>query len=123
RSRERARWSTSFFPDYETGSSSLPGRFRAEQMLAIGRAIMGLPKLLLLDEPSSGLAPMIVQHLFEVLGTFKRLGLTIIVAEQNVELGLRYADRGAVLHLGRLAMTAPKVELEQSPEIARLYLG
>jgi branched-chain amino acid transport system ATP-binding protein len=94
-----------------------------QQMLAIGRAIMGLPKLLLLDEPSSGLAPMIVEHLFEVLGTFKRLGLTIIVAEQNVELGLRYADRGAVLHLGRLAMTAPKIELEHSPEIARLYLG
>jgi branched-chain amino acid transport system ATP-binding protein len=94
-----------------------------QQMLAIGRAIMGLPKLLLLDEPSSGLAPMIVEHLFEVLGTFKRLGLTIIVAEQNVELGLRYADRGAVLHLGRLAMTAPKVELEHCPEIARLYLG
>jgi branched-chain amino acid transport system ATP-binding protein len=94
-----------------------------QQMLAIGRAIMGLPKLLLLDEPSSGLAPMIVEHLFEVLATFKRLGLTIIVAEQNVELGLRYADRGAVLHLGRLAMTAPKIELEHSPEIARLYLG
>ena len=94
-----------------------------QQMLAIGRAIMGLPKLLLLDEPSSGLAPMIVEHLFEVLGTFKRLGLTIIVAEQNIELGLRYADRGAVLHLGRLAMIASKAELEHSPEIARLYLG
>jgi len=94
-----------------------------QQMLAIGRAIMGLPKLLLLDEPSSGLAPMIVEHLFEVLGTFKSLGLTIIVAEQNVELGLRYADRGAVLHLGRLAMIASKAELEHSPEIARLYLG
>ena len=56
-----------------------------------------------------------MEHLFEVLGTFKRLSLTIIVAEQNVELGLMYAERGAVLHLGRLAMTAPKVELAAQP--------
>jgi len=92
-------------------------------MLAIARAMMGLPKLLLLDEPSSGLAPIVIEHLFEVLGTFKKLGLTIIVAEQNVELGLTHADRGAVLHLGRLAMIAPKAELQRSPEVARLYLG
>ena len=94
-----------------------------QQMLAIGRAMMGLPKLLLLDEPSAGLAPMVVEHLFGVLGKFKKLGLTIMLAEQNVELGLRYADRGAVLHLGRLAMTAAKAELARSAEIARLYLG
>lgn len=94
-----------------------------QQMLAIARAMMGLPKLLLLDEPSSGLAPIVIEHLFEVLGTFKKLGLTIIVAEQNVELGLTHADRGAVLHLGRLAMIAPKAELQRSPEVARLYLG
>jgi branched-chain amino acid transport system ATP-binding protein len=94
-----------------------------QQMLAIGRAMMGLPKLLLLDEPSSGLATILVEHLFEVLGAFKKSGLTIIVAEQNVELGLRYADRGAVLYLGRLAMIGAKAELERNPEIARLYLG
>src|SRR6516165_3108900 len=86
-----------------------------QQTLAIARAMMGLPKLLLLDEPSSGLAPIVIEHLFEVLGTFKKLGLTIIVAEQNVELGLTHADRGAVLHLGRLAMIAPKAELQRSP--------
>jgi branched-chain amino acid transport system ATP-binding protein len=94
-----------------------------QQMLAVGRALMALPKLLLLDEPSSGLAPIVVEHLFEALARFKKLGLTIMLAEQNVELGLRYADRGAVLHLGRLAISGSKAELERSPDITPLYLG
>lgn len=94
-----------------------------QQMLVIGRALMSQPKLLLLDEPSAGLAPLIVEQTFEALAKLKELGLTILLAEQNVALGLRYADRGIVLHLGRVALAANAVELRENPSLHSLYLG
>lgn len=94
-----------------------------QQMLSVGRALMSRPKLLLLDEPSAGLAPMIVQQMFEAFAQLKQLGLTMLVAEQNVPLGLRYADRGIVLHLGHRALTGSAEELRTSPAISRLYFG
>jgi branched-chain amino acid transport system ATP-binding protein len=94
-----------------------------QQMLSIARALMALPKLLLLDEPSAGLAPILIEQMFDALSSLKKIGLAIIIAEQNVELGLQYADHGAVMHLGRIAMIAPKAELQGNSNLAHLYLG
>jgi branched-chain amino acid transport system ATP-binding protein len=94
-----------------------------QQMLVVGRALMSRPKLLLLDEPSAGLAPMIVQQMFEAFAQLKQLGLTMLVAEQNVALGLRYADRGIVLHLGHRALAGSAEELRTSRAVSRLYFG
>jgi branched-chain amino acid transport system ATP-binding protein len=94
-----------------------------QQMLAIARTIMSRPKLLLLDEPSVGLAPKVIEHLFKVLKTLKQLGLTILLAEQNVPLALDHANKAIVLNLGRIALSGSAAELHGNPEIRRIYLG
>ncbi len=92
-------------------------------MLAIARALMSRPKLLLLDEPSVGLAPRVTETLFAALARLKQLGVGIIVAEQVVRLACELADRAVVLHLGRLAMAGQADEVRRDPELKRLYLG
>ncbi len=94
-----------------------------QQMLAIARALMSRPKLLLLDEPSVGLAPRVTETLFAALARLKQLGVAIIVAEQVVRLACELADRAVVLHLGRLAMAGQADEVRRDPELKRLYLG
>jgi branched-chain amino acid transport system ATP-binding protein len=94
-----------------------------QQMLAIARALMSRPRILLLDEPSVGLAPKVIEALFGVLHTLKGTGLTIIVAEQHVPMALDIADRVIILSLGRVARRGVPVELRDSEEIRRIYLG
>ncbi len=94
-----------------------------QQMLAIARALMARPRILLLDEPSVGLAPKVIEALFGVLHTLKGTGLTIIVAEQHVPMALDIADRVIILGLGRVALSGLPAELRDSEEIRRIYLG
>jgi branched-chain amino acid transport system ATP-binding protein len=94
-----------------------------QQMLAIGRGLMAKPKLLLLDEPSTGLSPRVVEQVFAALRVLKQRGLAILLAEQNVRLALELADRAVVLQLGRVALSGTAVELRGNPEVQRAYLG
>jgi branched-chain amino acid transport system ATP-binding protein len=93
------------------------------QMLAIGRALMSDPKLLMLDEPSLGLAPVIVDVLYETLVRLHGEGLTILLAEQAVEMALDIADHAYVLQVGRSVLSGPAREIAQDPEVQRIYLG
>jgi branched-chain amino acid transport system ATP-binding protein len=102
-------------------AGSLSGGER--QMLAIARALMSEPRLLMLDEPSLGLAPVTLEHIFEVLGELRQSGLTILLVEQSVQHALELADRAYVLEGGRVVRGAPAAELRQDPEIRRHFLG
>lgn len=94
-----------------------------QQMLAIGRALMARPTLLLLDEPSLGLAPLVVNLMFETVQTLNQKGMTIILVEQNVYQTLQLADYVYVLQTGRLVLNGPGAELLSNPEFQRAYLG
>lgn len=94
-----------------------------QQMLAIARALMGSPRILLLDEPSLGLAPMVIDQIFQVLGQLRREGMTILVVEQNAAASLAIADRGYVLQLGRLAHSGKASSLLRDPGVRNAYLG
>lgn len=94
-----------------------------QQMLAIGRALMSSPDLLLMDEPSLGLAPQVVDRIFDLIGNLRDRGLTILLVEQNVAQSLEIADRGYVLANGRIELQGSAAELRSSPEIQDAYLG
>jgi len=94
-----------------------------QQMLAIGRALMSEPKLLMLDEPSMGLAPVIVETIFETILTLNGEGITILLVEQNANLALAMADRGYVLETGRILLTGTGLDLLASEEVRQAYLG
>jgi branched-chain amino acid transport system ATP-binding protein len=94
-----------------------------QQMLAIGMALMSHPTLLLLDEPSLGLAPILVDRIFETLEVLKKKGLTILLVEQNANLALSFGDRGYVLDLGRVVMEGECAELKGSERVREAYLG
>jgi branched-chain amino acid transport system ATP-binding protein len=94
-----------------------------QQMLAIGRALMGRPRMLLLDEPSLGLAPRLAEEVYERIATFKGAGMTVLLVEQNTVLALNVAARGYVLDGGRIIMSAPVDELKRDPRVRDAYLG
>jgi branched-chain amino acid transport system ATP-binding protein len=94
-----------------------------QQMLAIGRALMSRPRLLLLDEPSLGLAPLLVERIFETIAELKRQGRTILLVEQNVHHALDVADRAYVLETGRTTLEGPAAELRRDPKVEQSYLG
>ncbi len=94
-----------------------------QQMLAIGRAMMARPTLLLLDEPSLGIAPKLVQQIFEAIAAIAQSGTTILLVEQNTRLALKYAKRAYVLLTGEIAKTGESKALAEDPEIQKLYLG
>jgi len=94
-----------------------------QQMLAIARALLARPRLLLLDEPSLGLAPLIVKRVFDTLADLKRQGVTMLLVEQNALRALRLADRAYVMELGRLVMHGTGPELLRNEGVARTYLG
>jgi branched-chain amino acid transport system ATP-binding protein len=94
-----------------------------QQQLAVGRALMSEPKLLLMDEPSLGLAPKIVQTIFELIGVLREQGVTILLVEQNVRQALRIADRGYVLRNGRVVLAGTAEELAAEGHLETAYLG
>ena len=94
-----------------------------QQMLAIARALMSRPRLLLLDEPSLGLAPTIVETTFAIVAEIRRTGTTVLMVEQNAYLALQMADRAYVMETGRIALTGPAAELLENDRVRRAYLG
>jgi len=94
-----------------------------QQMLAMGRALMSKPKLLMLDEPSMGLAPILVQQIFDIIKELHDAGTTILLVEQNAEMALKIADRAYVLESGRITLSGTGAELAQSDSVKKAYLG
>jgi branched-chain amino acid transport system ATP-binding protein len=94
-----------------------------QQILAIGRALMARPRLLMLDEPSMGLAPRMVTQVYEILAELKAAGTTILLVEQNARAALKVADRGYVLETGRIILDGTAADLREDPEVQRAYLG
>ena len=94
-----------------------------QQMLAMGRALMSKPKLLMLDEPSMGLAPILVQQIFDIIKELHEAGTTILLVEQNAEMALRIADRAYVLESGRITLSGTGAELAQRDSVKKAYLG
>jgi branched-chain amino acid transport system ATP-binding protein len=94
-----------------------------QQMLAIGRALMSKPRLLLLDEPSMGLAPILVEQIFDIIRDINRQGITILVVEQNALMALGLADRGYILQTGRVVLSDVASRLIENPDVKRAYLG
>lgn len=92
-------------------------------MLAIGRALMSKPRLLLLDEPSMGLAPMIIQQIFRIISQIREQGTTVFVVEQNAQQALRLADRGYVMENGRIVFGDSAANLLEDPRVRAVYLG
>jgi branched-chain amino acid transport system ATP-binding protein len=115
-----------YFPRLKERSSQAAGSLSGgeQQMLAIGRALMSRPSLLMLDEPSLGLAPVIVERIGEVLGEIQAAeGLSVLLAEQNATWALSLSRRGVILDLGRIRMTGEAAELLDDPAVRRAYLG
>jgi branched-chain amino acid transport system ATP-binding protein len=113
------------FPILRERAGQLAGTLSGgqQQMLAIARALLAAPKLLLLDEPSLGLAPVISDQVFEIIQEIRRGGVTILLIEQNARRALEIADRAYVLELGQIAMSGPASELARDPRMVASYLG
>jgi len=94
-----------------------------QQMLAIGRALMAKPRLLLLDEPSMGIAPILVQRIYETIGEINRSGVAILLVEQNANYALDISSRGYVLETGRVALANASSALRDDPNVQKAYLG
>jgi branched-chain amino acid transport system ATP-binding protein len=94
-----------------------------QQMLAIGRALMARPKLLMLDEPSMGIAPILVQRIYETITEINKSGVAILLVEQNANYALDISSRGYVLETGRVVLKGESSELRGDPEVQRAYLG
>ncbi|HXF76166.1 MAG TPA: ABC transporter ATP-binding protein, partial [Methylomirabilota bacterium] len=108
-------------PRLDSSAGNLSGG--EQQMLAIGRALMARPRLLLLDEPSMGLAPLLVREIFKTLRALNRRGLTILLVEQNARQALQIAHRGYVMENGDIALAGPSVDLLHNPRVIEAYLG
>ncbi len=94
-----------------------------QQMLAIGRALMSKPKLIMMDEPSMGLAPVLVQQIFSIIKELNEAGTTILLVEQNARMALSIANRGYVLETGKVVLQAPAADLLQNDDVRKAYLG
>lgn len=113
------------FPRLEERRDQLAGTLSGgeQQMLAIGRAMMSRPKLIMLDEPSMGLAPILVEQIFSMIQELHRQGVTILLVEQNAQMALSIADRGYVLETGRMVFTGTGSELLHDEKVQKAYLG
>jgi branched-chain amino acid transport system ATP-binding protein len=113
------------FPRLEERRSQLAGTLSGgeRQMLAMGRALMAKPKLLMLDEPSLGLAPLIIKEIFRIIAELKQTGVAILLVEQNARAALQVADYGYVLETGEVSLAGPSQELAADPRVIEAYLG
>ena len=119
------QWVYSLFPRLEERSWQLAGTLSGgeQQMLAVGRALMSRPKLLLLDEPSLGLAPLVVQDIFTIIREINRQGVTVLLIEQNANMALKIADLAYVLETGRITLSGSGAELLANEKVKEAYLG
>jgi len=113
------------FPRLEERRNQLAGTLSGgeRQMLAMGRALMAKPKLLMLDEPSLGLAPLIIKEIFRIVAELKQTGVAILLVEQNARAALQIADYGYVLETGEISLAGPSQELAADPRVIEAYLG
>lgn len=118
-------WVYSLFPVLKNRAKGLAGNLSGgeQQMLAIGRALMAKPKVLLLDEPSMGLAPLIIQEIFRIVQEINKTGMTVLLVEQNVRQALRIAQRGYVLETGKIVLEDTGANLLHNPKVVEAYLG
>ena len=114
-----------FFPRLKEREKQIAGTLSGgeQQMLAMGRALMSKPRLMMLDEPSMGLAPILVEQIFDIIREMNRAGTTILLVEQNAALALKLAHRAAVMETGRIVLSGTGEELSRSPEVQKAYLG
>ncbi|UQZ88786.1 ABC transporter ATP-binding protein [Deltaproteobacteria bacterium Smac51] len=121
----RLKWIYELFPRLYERQTQMAGTLSGgeQQMLAIGRALMSEPQLLLLDEPSLGLAPLLVKSIFQTIRSINQAGVTVILVEQNARAALKLADRGYVLEVGRIVMEGPAQKLLHDPQVQSTYLG
>jgi branched-chain amino acid transport system ATP-binding protein len=119
------KWVFDLFPRLEERKDQLAGTLSGgeQQMLAVGRGYMSARKIMLLDEPSMGLAPLLMLEMFDALKEINKLGTTILLVEQNARLALKFAQRGYVIENGILILEGPADELLNNPEVKRAYLG
>jgi branched-chain amino acid transport system ATP-binding protein len=122
---ERLEFVYDLFPRMKERREQLAGTMSGgeQQMCAIGRALMSGPKLLLMDEPSAGLAPVIVQQVFDLVRRIRAEGYTVLIVEQNIQQVLQVVDRAYLLEVGTIKQSGNAAELLASPEIRRAYLG
>ncbi len=122
---EDLKWVYDLFPRLKERSWQLAGTLSGgeQQMLAIGRALMSRPKLIMMDEPSLGLAPIIVKGVFDIIREIHKQGVTILLIEQNANMALKAADIGYVMETGRITMTGSGAELLENDEVKAAYLG
>jgi branched-chain amino acid transport system ATP-binding protein len=113
------------FPKLEERKTQVAGTLSGgeQQMLAIGRALMSFPKLMLLDEPSLGLAPTIVNHIFDLIKQISKQGMTILLIEQNANMALQISDRAYVLENGRISLEGKSSEIAKNERVRKIYLG
>ena len=113
------------FPRLEERKSQVAGTLSGgeQQMLAMGRALMSRPKLLLLDEPSMGLAPLLIREIFHIIEDINRAGTTVLLVEQNANMALSIASRAYVLETGRITLSGDAAKLAASEEVRKAYLG